>query len=88
MYEDETPIAWTAMPTNAGVVGVDGSDIGTAETTLGDREEDIFHGIVLRRGDGVLVEVPAARVKKMTDRHVVTDLTESDTRSLPGYHPR
>lgn len=85
MYEDETPLAWTVMPRHLAVVGSDGSEIGTAESVLGDKEEDIFHGIVLRRDDGELVEVPALRVKKMTERHVVTDLSESDAAALPRY---
>lgn len=85
MYEDETPVAWTVVPRHLAVVGSDGSDLGTAESVLGDKEEDIFHGIVLRRGNGRLVEVPAERVKKMTERRVVTDLTESDAESLPLY---
>lgn len=85
MYEDETQIAWTVVPRHLAVVGTDGSQIGTAESVLGDKEEDIFHGIVLRREDGELVEVPAQRVTKMTELHVLTDLTESDAASLPRY---
>lgn len=84
MFEDETPIAWTVMPRHATVVGADGSELGTAESTLGDSAEDIFHGIVLRR-DGRLFEVPAARIKKITALHVVTDLAASDTQALPPY---
>lgn len=85
MYEDETPVAWTVVPRHLPVVGSDGSDLGTAESVLGDQEEDIFHGIVLRRGNGKLVEVAAERVTKMTELHVITDLTETDAESLPPY---
>ena len=84
MYEDETPVAWTVMPRHAAVVGADGSEIGTAESVLGDEAEDIFHGIVLRR-DGGLFEVPAAHVKKITALHVITDLADSDTQALRPY---
>ena len=76
------------MPDNVPVVGADGSEVGKMESVLGDREEDIFHGIVMRREDGQLVEVPAARVKKTTGQHVVTDLTESDTETLQRYRER
>ena len=84
MFEDETPVAWTVMPRHAAVVGTDGSELGTAESALGDEAEDIFHGIVLRR-DGRLFDVPAAHIKKITALHVITDLTESDTQTLQPY---
>jgi hypothetical protein len=83
MFEDETPVAWIAMPSRAAVVAADGSEIGVVESVLGDKDEDIFHGIVLRRrGGGKLVEVPAGRIKKITNKHVVTDLTEDDIAAL------
>jgi hypothetical protein len=83
MFEDETPVAWIAMPPRATVVAADGSEIGIAESVLGDKEEDIFHGIVVRRHDGgKLVEIPAARITKITNKHVMTDLTEDDISAL------
>jgi hypothetical protein len=83
MFEDETPVAWIAMPARATAVSADGSEIGIAESVLGDKDEDIFHGIVLRRRDGgKLVEIPAARITKITNKHVVTDLTEDDISAL------
>ncbi len=86
MFEDETPVAWTMMPREAMVVAADGTEIGTAEKVLGDREEDIFHGIVLkRRHDGRLVELPAVHIKKMTERHVITDLGAGDVAGLSRY---
>ena len=57
------------MPKRAPVVAGDGSEIGTAEKVLGDEEDDIFHGIVVRRHDG----------------HVITDLAASEAESLPAY---
>lgn len=86
MFEDETPVAWTAMPREAPVVGVDGSEIGVAERWLGDLEEDIFHGVVVKRHPGgELVQVPAIRIKRMTEHHVITDLTAAEAASLPRY---
>jgi hypothetical protein len=83
MFEDETPVAWIAMPPRATVVSADGSEIGVVESVLGDKDEDIFHGIVLRRREGgKRVEVPAGRIKKITNKHVVTDLTEDDIAAL------
>ncbi len=86
MFEDETPIAWTAMPRHAPVLAADGSEIGTAESVLGDVNEDIFHGLVVRRHqDGERVEVPAVRVKRMTEHHVLTDLATAEAGALKPY---
>jgi hypothetical protein len=86
MFEDETAVAWIAMPYRATVVAADGSEIGTAESLLGDEQEDIFHGIVVKRREGgKLLEIPAARIKKITNKHVETDLTEDEISTLEPY---
>jgi len=48
----EEQIAWTAMPYRAPVLDSAGNRIGTAESLLGDEEDDIFHGIVVKLADG------------------------------------
>jgi hypothetical protein len=86
VYDDETTVAWTAMGYRSPVVAADGTDLGTAESLLGDEKEDIFHGIVLKgRSGGRLIEVPAARIKRITEGHVVTDLSPGDVSSMPAY---
>jgi hypothetical protein len=86
VFEDETPVAWTALPHHVPVVAADGTELGHIETVLGDEPEDIFHGLVIRRtADGELVELPAARVTRMTEGHVVTDLADGDAQGLPPY---
>ena len=86
MFDDETAVAWRAMPYRAPVVAADGSEIGTAESLLGDEEEDIFHGIVVKpRPGGKPLEIAAVRIKKITAKHVVTDLTGEDVKALPAY---
>jgi hypothetical protein len=86
MFEDETPVAWRAMPYRAPVVRVDGTEIGKAESLLGDEDEDIFHGIVIERdGDKKRVEIPAARIKTITNKHVITDLASPDVANLRPY---
>lgn len=83
MFEDETPVAWTNLTLDTPVTTADGSEIGTTEEVIGDQNEDIFHGLAVKRSsDGEVVELPAARIKRMTDRHIVTDLAESDAASL------
>lgn len=86
MFDDETAVAWRAMPYRAQVVAADGSAIGTAESLLGDEAEDIFHGIVVKRKHGGSpLEIAASRIKKITAKHVVTDLSGDEVEALPAY---
>ena len=74
------------MPYRAPVTDRDGNRIGTAESLLGDEEEDIFHGIAVKRSrDGRLVEVAAAHVQRITAREVRTDLSRQEVSELPPY---
>lgn len=85
MFEDETPLAWQRTPPRARVYGADGTEFGTVEALLGDEEEDIFHGLAVKRaGDGV-IELPAPHIKKICDKGVVTDLYPADTGALQPY---
>jgi hypothetical protein len=86
MLEDEAAVAWKAVPRHALVVAADGTELGSVEAILGDEEEDIFHGVALKRADdGEAVEVPAGRIKTMTMQHVITDLTADEAKALPAY---
>jgi hypothetical protein len=84
MFDDEPAIAWTAMPYRAAVMTSDGAELGTAESLLGDEEADIFHGIAVKAGSR-MVEIPAARIKKITQSGVATDVAESEVEQLPPY---
>lgn len=84
MFEDEPALAWIAMPYRAPVVAADGSEIGSAESLLGDEKEDIFHGIVVRR-DFKSKEIPAARIKRITGKGVITDLSADEVEALQPY---
>jgi hypothetical protein len=82
--DEEREVAWLAMPEKAPVMGQSGEEIGRMEALLGDKEGDIFHGIVLKlaRG-GHRVEVPANRIPKITTRRVYTDLAAHELEHLP-----
>ncbi|HVH61980.1 MAG TPA: hypothetical protein VNA65_00100 [Candidatus Dormibacteraeota bacterium] len=83
MFDDETPVAWTNLSLDTPVVTAGGAEIGTTEEVIGDQSADIFHGLAVKRSsDGSVVELPAARIKKMTKRHILTDLAEADAASL------
>jgi hypothetical protein len=86
MDTEEQEIAWLAMPDKAPVMDQAGEEIGRAEGLLGDKEDDIFHGIVVKlaRG-GRKVEVRADRIPKITTRRVYTDLAADELEQLPEY---
>jgi len=84
-FDDDPAIAWMAMPYRTTVVEADGSEIGTAESLLGDEEEDIFHGIAVKTRSGRLVEIPAVHVTKITARGVATDLDANGVAALEPY---
>jgi len=86
MFEDEQAVAWRARPYRAKVYAMDGTEIGTAESLLGDEEEDIFHGIAVKRhSGGPTAEIPATRIKKITEKGVATDLDSTDVAALQAY---
>lgn len=84
--EGEREVAWLAMPEKAPVMDDAGEEIGRAEELLGDLEDDIFHGIVVKlaRG-GRKVEVRADRIPKITTHRVYTDLAADELEQLPEY---
>jgi len=88
VFEDETPLAWQRTPPRATVYGADASELGTVQSVLGDEEEDIFHGVALSRPSDGVVELPAARIKKICAKGLVTDLYPADVASLEPYRER
>jgi hypothetical protein len=83
---DEEEVAWLATPEKAPVMGEAGEEIGRVDELLGDKGEDIFHGIVLKlAAGGRKVEVRADRIPKITTRRVYTDLAADDLEQLPDY---
>jgi hypothetical protein len=82
--DEEREVAWLAMPEKAPVMGQSGEEIGRMEELLGDKEDDIFHGIVLKLArTGHKVEVRADRIPKITTRRVYTDLAVDELEHLP-----
>jgi PRC-barrel domain len=84
--DEEQEVAWLAMPEKAPVMGESGEEIGRVEGLLGDKEDDIFHGIVVKlAAGGRKVEVRADRIPKITTRRVYTDLAAEEFEQLPEY---
>jgi hypothetical protein len=86
MDEDEREVAWLAMPEKAPVMDEAGQEIGRTDALLGDKEDDIFHGIVVKLArSGHRVEVRADRIPKITTHRVYTDLAPDELEQLPEY---
>lgn len=73
-----------AMPYRAPVLDASGESIGPAESLLGDEADDIFHGIVVRRS-GKHLEIAAARISRITNKQVYTDLRPDEVDALAPY---
>src|SRR5260370_14943904 len=75
MFEEETPLAWQVMPYRAPVYGSDGTEIGLAESLLGDEAADIFHGFALKRSRNTRTfQIPAVPVQTIIEARGVYDL--------------
>jgi hypothetical protein len=82
----EEQVSWRATPYRAPVLDVQGKVIGQTESLLGDEEADIFHGLAVKLSDGGrLVEIPAARIPRITKTAVHTDVRQGDAASLQPY---
>jgi hypothetical protein len=80
------PVAWTVLDEGALVVAADGSEVGHVMEVAGDKEADIFDGLVLthaRRGTSHYIA--SERVKGIWRDRVETDLTADEVASLPDY---
>ncbi|MGH2750773.1 MAG: PRC-barrel domain-containing protein [Actinomycetota bacterium] len=82
----EKQVAWLVTPREAPVVGAEGERLGEVRAVLGDDEGDIFHGLAMKpEGGGDLVEVPGARVERITTERVYTTIERSEVPELELY---
>ena len=83
---DEKQVAWLVTPKDAPVMGSGGELLGEVRAVLGDDEDDIFHGLAMKPEEGgKLVEVPGARVERITTERVYTSLSQDEVGSLEPY---
>jgi PRC-barrel domain len=82
----EKQVAWLVTPKGAPVIGAGGEHLGEVRAVLGDDEENIFHGLAMKpEGGGDLVEVPGARVERITTERVITSISLDEVSSLKPY---
>jgi len=84
MQEDQVP--WLKTPFKAPVLDAAGNQIGTTESLLGDEQEDIFHGIVVKLTySGEHREIPASEITRITGSHVETSTPAGAATTLQPY---
>jgi hypothetical protein len=82
----ETQVSWKAIERNAVVVTVDGSEAARVVEVAGDRDADIFSGLVVENGAlGAKRFLPAERVVAIWPRRVEVDLTADAVASLAPF---
>jgi hypothetical protein len=84
--EAEPQVSWMAIERDATVVAADGSEAGRVLEIAGDREADIFDGLVVALSAlGAGHHLPAERVTAIWPRRVEVDLTPEEVERLPAY---
>jgi hypothetical protein len=81
----DQPIAWTGVEPGWRVVASDGTDAGTVEQAVGDRDADIFEGFAIDVGHGKARFLPHTQIQSMEDGAVRVRLTAEELRSLPEH---
>ena len=84
--EPEQQVAWLATKERAPVIDADGNEVGRVDLVLGDEDGNIFHGLAVKLDDrrGV-VEIPGAKVDRITTERVYTTLTSAELEKLEPY---
>lgn len=82
----EDQVSWRATPYRAPVLDTLGQEIGRTESLLGDEDKDIFHGLAVKLTHGsAVVDLPAARISRITATAVHTDVRPDEVASLAPY---
>jgi hypothetical protein len=82
---NEEEVAWRATPERAPVMDMEGNELGVLEAVLADEGDDIFHGLAVKLRAGVVVEIAADHVTRITTQRVYTNVTPEAASSLPAY---
>lgn len=86
MTEPAPQVSWMAIERDAALVAADGTESGRVVEIAGDRDADIFDGLVVRIGTlGAARHLPAERVAGIWPRRVEVDLTAEELEQLPKY---
>jgi hypothetical protein len=82
----EAQVSWKAIEGDAVVVTADGSEAGRVVEVAGDRDADIFSGLVVRAGAlDTKRFLPAEQVAAIWPRRVQVDLTADAVAALAPF---
>jgi hypothetical protein len=80
--EEGLPVAYTALERGTPVISRSGHTFGTLDRVLGDDNGFIFHGIVVKTGQGSRF-VARDTIERMTTTQIHCALTDEQVRELP-----
>ena len=83
--DDDAPaISYKLLARGTPVVSSDGDEVGTVDQVLDNVKENIFDGIVVRRGSGTCF-VDAPEVARITERRVTLTIDAAEAEGLPEH---
>jgi hypothetical protein len=83
----ERPVSWFLIGRGWEVYASDGRQAGRVEEVRGEREQDIFSGLVVATGFFSARYVPAERVRAITEGRVELDLSPDEIDALAERPP-
>jgi hypothetical protein len=82
----EPQVSWKALERDAVAVTSDGDEGARVVEVVGDKNADIFSGLVIRLGTfGEPRYLPAERVRGIWPRRVEVDVSKAELEALPPY---
>jgi hypothetical protein len=84
--EPEPQVSWKAIERDAAVVSAEGVELARVVEIAGDRNADIFNGLVVTLGPlDAKRYLPAERVTGIWPRRLQVDMTAAELDHLPPY---
>jgi hypothetical protein len=83
--DEGLPIAYEVLEKDVPVYASGGESVGTVDHVVAASEQDIFHGIVMRVGEGRRF-VEADKVASLHERAVLLRIDASQAAALPAPH--
>lgn len=82
-----TPVSWLVLAPGTAVFSADARDVGAVRHVLGDKEEDIFEGLVLELAGGRHRFATPEEIRGLYEHGVVLRRTASEAAGLPEPRP-
>lgn len=83
--DEGLPIAYPVLEKNVPVYATGGEQVGTVDHVVAAPEQDIFHGVVMKTGDGQRF-IAAERIASLHERGVDLKIDAAEAATLPHPH--